>query len=416
MVLSINSQKNVDDKLKGKIIKERVKISGSNLLIEDVDFCSNDKDHMVNVKSGKKITFLKCKFHGKSTEGVVLNITGNETKGVIVEDCEFFDLTSKVENGGETIRLGLSDQANKEFNCIVRGCKFDKIRTKEPELISIKSVGNLVEKNMFNDNTCSVVIRHGFNNTIQDNTFEGEGGIRVHGKGNKVLRNHHRNNRSEDYPPLSLVNGNVEDENLQAQYAQVRDLLVEGNTYEDCKFAVLWGRNRDKEKKRKFKPKGVKFIKNKIIAANRPCTVIQFHGATPKNETLADNIILGTKARIEDRIRNAFKKGDVNQPDPVIVPPIEEEEEEGEGEEEQPPVVIPPQPETEPGTQPTPEDEPYVRICQLCGREEARKKLVIYVCTPHAEVARPDMQKLLTDLKAKVDKETIIEEEVITTG
>ena len=52
----------------------------------------------------------------------------------------------------------------------------------------------------------------------------------------------------------------------------------------------------------------------------------------------------------------------------------------------------------------------------MCGREEARKKLVIYVRSPHAEVARPDMQKLLADLKAKVDKETSIEEEVITTG
>ena len=64
-----------------------------------------------------------------------------------------------------------------------------------------------------------------------------------------------------------------------------------------------------------------------------------------------------------------------------------------------------------------PEDEPYVRLCQLCGREEATKKLVIYVCTPHADVARPEMQKLLADLKAKVDKEiSSIEEEVITTG
>lgn len=410
MVLSIKSQSDVDDKLKDKTIKERVKISGSNLLIENVDFCSNDKDHMVKVNSGKNITFRKCKFHGKSTEGVVLNIVGSGTKGVIVEECEFFDLTSQVKNGGETIRLGLSDLANQNFNCIVRGCKFNKIRTKEPELISIKSVGNLIEKNVFNDNTCSVVIRHGFNNTIQDNIFEGEGGIRVHGKGNKILRNHHKNNRSEDYPPLSLVNGNVEDENLEAQYAQVRTNLVEGNIYEDCKFAVLWGRDRDEEKKRKFKPEDVKFIKNKIITANRPCTVIQFHGATPKKNTFADNEIIGTKAMIEDRIKNAFKKGDVNQPDPVIVPSTEEE-----GEEEQPSVVIPQQPETEPAIQPTPEDEPYVRMCQLCGKEEARMKLVIYSCSPHAEVVRPDLQKLLTELKAKVAKEIInIEEEEIT--
>lgn len=264
------------------------------------------------------------------------------------------------------------------------------------------------------DSTCSIVVRHGFGNTIQDNHFEGEGGIRVHGKDNKILRNHHKNNRSEDFPPLSLVNGNVEDENLEAQYAQVRNCLVEGNTYEDCKFAVMWGRDRDEEKRRKHKPEGVQFIKNKIIAVNKRCTIIQFHGATPKKNTFADNEIFGTKARIDDRIKNGFKKGDVNQPDPIIVPSTEEEEGEGEG--EQSSVVIPQQPETEPAIQPTPEDEPYVRLCQLCGKEEARMKLVIYSCTPHAEVARPDLQKLLTDLKAKVGKEISIEEEEITTG
>jgi hypothetical protein len=94
---------------------------------------------------------------------------------------------------------------------------------------------------------------------------------------------------------------------------------------------------------------------------------------------------------------------------------LEPEPEEEEEDPEVPPVVIPQQPETDPATQPTPESEPYVRLCQLCGRE-AWKKLVIYVCSPHADVARPYMQKLLANLKAKVDNETSIEEEVITTG
>ena len=173
----------------------------------------------------------------------------------------------------------------------------------------------------------------------------------------------------------------------------------------------MWGRDREKEKKRKHKPVDVQFIKNKIVAVNVPCTIIQFHGATPKNNTFADNEFFGTKVKIEDSIKNAFKKGDVNQPDPVIVPPTGEEEE---GEEEQPTVVIPQQPETEPAIQPTPEDEPYVRLCQLCGKEEARMKLVIYSCSPHAEVVRPELHKLLTDLKAKVGMVISIEEEEIT--
>ena len=104
----------------------------------------------------------------------------------------------------------------------------------------------------------------------------------------------------------------------------------------------------------------------------------------------------GSKDNIDSKIAKAFT-GIQTQPEPE---PWEDEEQP-----EVPPVVIPKQPETDPATQPTPESEPYVRLCQLSGREEAWKKLVIYVCSPHAEVGRPDMRKLLADLKAKVDKE-----------
>jgi hypothetical protein len=166
---------------------------------------------------------------------------------------------------------------------------------------------------------------------------------------------------------------------------------------------VAWGRD-----PRTFKPQGVKFRNNKVIADKVRSLVIEFSGgAKPEGNDLADNELVGTKARIGSKIAKAFTG--------MQVQPEAEPEEEEEGP-EVPPVVIPQQPETDPVTQPTPESEPYVRLCQLCGREEARKKLVIYVCSPHAEVARPDMQKLLADLKAKVDKEPSIEEEVITTG
>ena len=158
---------------------------------------------------------------------------------------------------------------------------------------------------------------------------------------------------------------------------------------------------------RTLKPQGVKFRNNKVIADKVESLVIEFSGgAKSEGNDLADNEVVGTKARIGSKIAKAFT-GIHIQPE---LEPKEEEEDP-----EVPPVVIPQQPETDPATQPTPGSEPYVRLCQLCGREEARKKLVIYVCSPHAEVARPDMQKLLADLKVKVDKKITIEEEVITT-
>jgi len=366
---------------------------------------------MLHLSDCRGCKVSKCKFHDKNTVGVALKIDGPKTKGNIVEDCEWSNLTYSEGNGGEPVRLGNSRVSHLFLDNIVRNCRFKGLSA-DVETISIKSCGNIIERCIQENCKSSFVIRHGHTNTIQDNEFIGEGGIRVYGKDNKILRNHFNDNKSKQFPPLTLVNGNTKDEPNEgapgsgkghAAYTQVRNCEITGNTFENCNKCVVWGRD-----PRTFKPQGVKFRNNKVIADKVRSLVIEFSGgAKPEGNDLADNELVGTKARIGSKIAKAFT-GIQIQPEPE---PEEEEEEP-----EVPPVVIPHQPETDPATQPTPESEPYVRLCQLCGREEARKKLVIYVCSPHAEVARPDMQKLLADLKAKVDNETSIEEEVITTG
>jgi Right handed beta helix region len=132
----------------------------------------------------------------------------------------------------------------------------------------------------------SFVIRHGHTNTIQDNEFIGEDGIRVYGKDNKILRNHFSDNKSKQFPPLTLVNGNTKDEPNEgasgsgkghAAYTLVRNCEITGNTFENCNKCEVWGRD-----SRTFKPQSVKFRNNKVIADKIRSLVIEFSdGAKP---------------------------------------------------------------------------------------------------------------------------------------
>jgi hypothetical protein len=398
MVLTISSENDVKSKLNGKKITERVKLSGlKNVTIQDVDFSSDETDHMVAATDLQNVVFKNCKFHGKSTEGCAVNMTGTKTKDNVFDGCEWYDLSYNAGNGGEPLRLGLSKQANLFFNTVVKNCIFRNLNA-DVETVSIKSCGNIIEKCKHLNNKSSFVVRHGHTNTIQDNEFEGEGGIRVYGKDNKILNNKFRNNSSSKFPPISLVNGNKEDEDLSADYTQVRNAIIEGNEFDNCTKAIVWGRD-----SRAFKPKGVRVANNRIIADKVSTVVIEFSGgASAKDNTFEDNnILVGSKAKIDSSVKNAFKKQDPSQPDPVIVipPPPVVEEPKPEPEEE-PPVVVP-----------TPDTDTTVHMCGIHRHAEAKNLLKIYTCAKHAEFLRPRFQKLLKEVLKEAEKVVVTQED-----
>jgi len=399
MVITISSDNDVKSKLNGKTIKERVKLSGlKNVTIENVDFCSNEKDHMVQASDLQKVTFKNCRFHDKSTVGCAVNMTGTNTKDNVFDGCTWSNLTYSEGNGGEPLRLGLSSQANKFFNTTVKNCTFRELKA-DVETVSLKSCGNTIENCKHINCQSSFVVRHGHTNTIQNNEFEGSGGIRIYGKDNKILNNKFRNNDSSKFPPISLVNGNKKDEDLSADYTQVRNALIEGNEFDNCSKAIVWGRD-----SRTYKPENCRVASNRIIAEKRETTVIEFSGgASPDKNTFENNVIVGSKVKLDSRIKSAFRKEDPTAPDPVVVvvppPPTPQPEE---GTEQQPPV-----PPEQPQTEPNPDTVPIPMLCSVCNIEEAKKKLSILVCPEHAEKGRDKMHKLLDEMRveAQVNKQ-----------
>jgi len=152
-----------------------------------------------------------CEFHDKKKEGLFIRIMGEKSKDNLIERCTFWDHTFEGENGGEAIRIGNSDVSGCWFNTTVRYCHFRNLKG-DPESVSIKSCGNVLENNIHEECDANVTIRHGGFNKIRNNVFIGSGGIIVCGEGNEITGNYHKNNNNENDKrrPLVLWKGNVE--------------------------------------------------------------------------------------------------------------------------------------------------------------------------------------------------------------
>jgi len=224
----------------------------SKVLIKNCDFSVNESERtMLSLSNCQDCRVEGCKFHDKDTKGVGLKIAGEHTKRIVVDDCEFYNLTYDQENGGEPIRIGNSHSSGVWFDCTVRNCYFHNLKA-DPETVSIKSCGNVIEDCRHENCRSSFVIRHGGFAKIRNNRFKGEGGIRIYGYGNEITGNRFKDNQSDRFPPITLGAGNREkDPNFTAPdkpsgregeshaiYAQINNNTIKDNTFENCKHTI----------------------------------------------------------------------------------------------------------------------------------------------------------------------------------
>jgi len=300
---------------------------------------------MCEVSNCQDVTIRRCKFSGKNLLDVALNISGEKTKNVTVEYCIFENMTTDLSNGGEPIRLGNSQYSGCVFDSTIRKCIFRNLKA-DPETISIKSCGNLVEDNHFIENKSMVTVRHGGLTTIQHNTFQGMGGVRLLGYGNKVEFNRFENNRETGkLGPVVVQNGIKEKDpnwtnqstpsgkegNSHANYAQNVDNVIENNEWINCVNKVYY------RKDNTLSPKGLKI--------------------------------------------------DLSLPQPPVPDPDEHEED------------TPTQPEPKPPEEAAEDPPTHARLCQLGHNEEAKIRIAFYVCRKHLDDVQPHMQDLLNRLR-----------------
>mgnify|MGYP000718723951 CR=1 FL=1 len=178
-------------------------------------------------------------FDGKHRSGLVLDITGGASQVSqydIVEYNHFMDNTPRIENGKETIRIGLSGLQNSSSFSVIQHNLFEDC-SGEPEIISIKACDTEVRYNTFRNSQGQVVLRHGDRNKVYENFFiaddgkPDEGGVRVYGNDHKIFNNYMQGLTST---VVQIDKGNAHTTGKLTAAWTPRRIEVSANTMIDC--------------------------------------------------------------------------------------------------------------------------------------------------------------------------------------
>jgi poly(beta-D-mannuronate) lyase len=190
---------------------------------------------------GKNNQLDHCSFIDKKNMGVLLAVILDDERSRenfhSIDHNYFGRRLPLASNGGEMIRVGLSQHCQFNSNTLIHNNFFDECDG-EAEIISIKSCANEVRGNVFKECQGSVVLRHGNYNIVSDNFFlgndkEGSGGVRVINKGQQVSNNIFYKCRGVDFrSPLVIMNGVPN--SPPTRYVQVTNAEIVNNTFYEC--------------------------------------------------------------------------------------------------------------------------------------------------------------------------------------
>lgn len=177
-------------------------------------------------------------------------------------------------NGGETLRVGTSKDADSASNSLIENNWFEGCDG-EVEVVSNKSGGNTYRGNVFKQSRGALVLRHGDGNLVENNVFFGDGksntgGIRVINRRQTVRNNYLEGLAGDGYSSaLSLMYG-VPD-SPPHRYVQVDQARIERNTFVGIK-QMFFGAGKDDE--RSAAPVNSSFSRNLIVGEADPVRVL----------------------------------------------------------------------------------------------------------------------------------------------
>lgn len=179
-----------------------------------------------------------CITSGKTHSGTTLVVwRPNASANYHLIDHNYFGPRPELGyNGGETIRVGTSDQSLSSSYTVVEWNYFDQTNG-EIEAISNKSCDNIYRYNTFVNCKATLTLRHGNRCRVEGNFFfgngvSGSGGIRIIGEDHVVINNYISGTRGDDTrSAISMMDGIVSSP-LNGYY-QVKRAIVAYNTLID---------------------------------------------------------------------------------------------------------------------------------------------------------------------------------------
>ena len=250
---------------------------------------------------GQRNQITQCQFSGKTEKGAMIivelgSLNSSAVAGHIFSRNTFSDFAFSEGTNNETIRIGTSIYQEWQAQCIVRENFFYRCNG-ENEVISLKSQGNIVAHNTFEECAGSVVMRHGDDAAIFGNFFLGNGkpntgGIRISGTGHRIYNNYMEALTGSRWNgALTIMNGQTTGPTSNG-YEKVEDILIAHNTIANCQgdhITFGWGRS----------AKGLKVVPNNVALANNIVqanegTLVSFYDTNRPNPTYLNNLFFGT--------------------------------------------------------------------------------------------------------------------------
>ena len=220
------------------------------------------------------------------------------------------DVPPMNKNGAETIQIGQSaiPYADLFTETLVENNLFLRCDG-EDEIISVKSTGNIIRNNIFQDSKGEIVNRTGHENIFEGNRFENcTGGIRLSNHGHRVTNNVMIGCKETG---IILYYG-TPDTKHPAAYLPVYGCIVTNNTIVDCgQYGIILGPNRNARHVQEFWGKAPYFA-NPVME----CTI------APHENRIAKNIITGSKGvllKINESPDNTIKDNLLYATDKAVI-------------------------------------------------------------------------------------------------
>ncbi|KTE14970.1 hypothetical protein ATE71_07645 [Sphingopyxis sp. H115] len=210
-------------------------------------------------------------FEGKTNAGVTLAVirrAGDPLDNRHRIDHNYFGPRPPLgSNGGETIRIGTSEESLSDSHTIVERNIFDRT-SGEVEIVSVKSGGNIIRENLVLEAQGAFVLRHGNGNLVERNIFFGKGvpdtgGVRVINRDQIVRDNYFEGLAGSSFKSAITVMNGVPN-SVVNRYHQVANARIEGNSLIDVARITL-AAGADAE--RSAPPVGSRFERNLIVGA-----------------------------------------------------------------------------------------------------------------------------------------------------
>lgn len=250
-----------------------IRISGANIVVQDLitSGCrATSKSHaLIHFDGARHSRITTCRFNGSKLGGIPVVAFRNGTRESWVDHCvfsrtqsrsvvvvvderalrigppvfnhivgnSFEDVPPMGDRGGETIQLGQRGVPFSDLSTstVIEGNSFVRCNG-SPEVISVKTSNNFIRNNTFSQCEGELVMRHGRDNTIQNNRFQGgSGAIRLSGHGHRVTGNIISDTVE---PGIRLFYGSPESD-PSPMYQPVYGCTITSNSITNCHHAGL---------------------------------------------------------------------------------------------------------------------------------------------------------------------------------